>query len=59
MKTHVYKVVNTSHQKNIENAANHWAELGWRVVGVVGDNRPGYADQLILERPVEVIHPDD
>lgn len=59
-KTHNYKEVNASTlHKTITEAANHWANRGWRVVGVVSDTRPGYAHSLILERPVGVSHPDD
>lgn len=58
-KTHDYKVINASHHKNVEEAANRWAELGWRVVGAIGASGIGYADQLVLERPVGIIHPDD
>lgn len=54
-----YKTVNPTHFSSIEEAANSWAERGWRVVAVNSDNRPGYANSLILERPVGVSHPDD
>jgi hypothetical protein len=58
-KTHNYKAINTSHHKSLGEAANFWAEHGWRVVGAMTKEGPGYADQLILERPVGVSHPDD
>lgn len=54
-----YKVVNSTHHKSIAEAANAWADHGWRVVGVVSDTRPGFAHSLILERPVGITHPDD
>lgn len=59
MKTHDYKVINSSLYGKTEEAANAWAERGWRVVGAIGSRGSGYADQLILERPVGVTHPDD
>lgn len=59
MKTHNYKVINTSLYGNAEDAANWWAQMGWRVVGGLGAQGPSYADKLILERPVGVTHPDD
>lgn len=59
MKTHDYKVVNPTYYPSMEEAANGWAERGWRIVGVVSDNRPGYANELVLERPVGVTHPAD
>ena len=58
-KTHNYKAVNTSHYGGVEDAANACAERGWRVVGAIGARGPSYADQLILERPMGVTHPDD
>lgn len=58
-RTHNYKVINASSRKNAEEAANFWAELGWRVVGAIGARGPGYGDRLILERPVGLTHPDD
>lgn len=59
MKTHDYKVINVSLHKSVEDAANAWAEKGWRVVGVVPMAGPGYSNQLVVERPVGVAHPDD
>lgn len=59
MKTHNYKVINTSLYGNVEEAANFWAERGWRVVGSMGARDSSYADRLILERPVGMTHPDD
>lgn len=58
-RTHNYKVINASSYKNAEEAANFWAEMGWRVVGAIGARGPGYGDRLILERPVGLTHPDD
>lgn len=59
--THHYKVINPTSipGHSMENAANHWAQMGWRVVGVISDTRPGYTHALLLERPVGVGHPDD
>src|SRR3712207_420656 len=53
-----YKEINASNWKNVEGAANDFAQFGWRLVAVVSDTRPGYAHTLIFERPVEVTHPD-
>lgn len=58
-KTHNYKIINASHHRNTEDAANWWSQQGWRVVGAMGSRGSGYADQLILERPVGVTHPND
>lgn len=63
-RSHVYKVVNSTGYAgagmgNIGTAINHWAAMGWRLVAVVSDTRPGYAHSLVLERPVGVTHPDD
>lgn len=58
-KTHDYKVVNASHHEDAEGAANAYAEQGWRVVAAMGARGIGYADQLVLERPVGITHPDD
>jgi hypothetical protein len=58
-KTHNYKVVNASHHKSVESAATDWSEMGWRVVAALASRGPGYADQLILERPVGITHPND
>jgi hypothetical protein len=57
--THTYKTVNASHYKSVTAAANFYATMGWRVVGVIGSCGPGYADQLVLERPLGISHPDD
>ena len=54
-----YKVINTSHHETMFNAANSWAERGWRVVAALSAKGPGYADRLILERPIWMSHPDD
>jgi hypothetical protein len=59
-RTHNYKTVNsTGYGKHMIDAINFWVEMGWRVVAVVSDTRPGYAHSLILERPVGLSHPDD
>lgn len=59
-KQYNYEVVNTSlHFSGVYEAANAWAERGWRVVGAIGSKGPGYADQIIVERPVWMSHPDD
>lgn len=54
-----YRLVNTSQHKSIVEAAHSWADRGWRVVGAISASKPGYAHQLILERPVGMNHPDD
>lgn len=54
-----YKVLNASYHHTVAEAANDVAEHGWRVVAVISDTRPGHAHCLILERPVDVSHPDD
>lgn len=59
LKTHNYKAINASLYQSVEDAMNTWAERGWRVVSVNIDTRSGYADQIFLERPVGVNHPDD
>jgi hypothetical protein len=59
LKTHNYKTINTSFYDSIDQAANVWAHYGWRVVGAIGSRGPGYANQLILERPIDVTHPSD
>lgn len=59
LKTHDFIVVNVSIYKDVEDAANIWAKRGWRVVSVNIDARQGYADQIFLERPVGISHPDD
>lgn len=58
-KLYNYIVVNPTHYKNIQEAANIFAEMGWRVSAVVSDTRSGYAHAIIFERPVGVTHPDD
>lgn len=58
-KTHNYKIINPTFSPSTEIACNAWAEMGWRVVGVISRERPGYSDSIILERPVGVSHPDD
>lgn len=61
--THIYTVVNLLDYgagiDDMAEAANRWASLGWRVVGVVSDTRPKATNSLVLERPVGVSHPDD
>lgn len=58
-KTHNYAIVNSSTGQTMSHVANNWASRGWRVVGVVSDTRPGYSHAFVLERPVEITHPDD
>lgn len=48
-----YKTINVSHYVSVEDAANSWAEDGWRVAAAIGSRGPGYADSLILERMLE------
>lgn len=48
-----YKTINVSHYVSMDDAANSWAEDGWRVAAVVPRQGPGYADSLILERMLE------
>jgi hypothetical protein len=52
-------VVNVSHYKNTEEAANAMALRGWRVVAALVAKGTGHANQIIVERPVGVTHPDD
>lgn len=59
LRTHNYLTVNTSHHESVDKAANYWAEMGWRVVGAISPYKAGYAISLVLERPVEISHPDD
>lgn len=59
-RTHNYKTINpTLYGNSIEHACNLFADMGWRVVAVVSDTRPGYAHVIVLERPVGVSHPND
>lgn len=58
-RAYTYTVINCSNYKNVEEAASKMAERGWRVVGAIGAKGPGYSDRLILERPLDVTHPDD
>lgn len=59
-KTHDYKTVNsTLNGGTFAEVCNYWAEMGWRVVGVISDTRSGYAHSIVLERPIGVTHPDD
>lgn len=66
-RTHIYKEINPTtfaprkpgSGSLIEQAANNYAEMGWRVVGVVSDTRSGHTHSLVLERPIGVSHPDD
>lgn len=51
-----YKTINTSHFGEagaVEKAANAYAEEGWRAVAAIGARGPGYADALIIERPIQ------
>lgn len=60
-----YKTVNVSTQPapdnfrkaTIETAANHWAEQGWRTVGVMPSRALGYADAILVERKKETNQP--
>lgn len=65
-KTHNYKRVNPSGWSgdgNINNSMDVCLEdlssRGWRLVAVISDNRPGWSDTFIFERPVGLAHPDD
>lgn len=53
MKTHQYDVINASHFKDLRTAINVCADQGWRIASVIGSRGPGYADVLVVERPVE------
>lgn len=52
MQRYEYKTINSSHYKSVEDAANSWAEDGWRTVSVVPARAPGYADVVVLEREI-------
>lgn len=54
-----YKTVDTPSYNLVAAAANEWADRGWRVVAAVARRGPEYGDRLILERPVDVSHPND
>jgi hypothetical protein len=52
----------------IADAANRWAKMGWRTVGVIPSQGAGYADSILIERKRRylgikvnelVLHPDD
>jgi uncharacterized protein DUF4177 len=54
-----YKMVNISlepsfgesiNKPTIASAANRWAVMGWRTVGVIPSQGPGYADSILVER---------
>jgi hypothetical protein len=51
-----YKKINISLEpkRTIEAAANRWALMGWRTVGVMevshADRKAGYADSILIER---------
>lgn len=54
IRTHDYEIVNpTSNHENLRAAIAFWADKGWRLVAIRSDNRNGYADQLIFEKPVD------
>lgn len=55
MQRYEYKTINSSHYKSVEEAANAWAQDGWRTVSVVPALGPGYANALVLER--EIVSP--
>lgn len=54
-----YKKVNISTEPvpRIEAAANRWAAMGWRTVGVMevsyADRKGGFADAILVERKKE------
>jgi hypothetical protein len=50
--THEYKTINFTHHDTPENAANVWAQRGWRVVAIMKFT-------MLLERPIGLTHPDD
>lgn len=54
-----YKVVDSPSYNLVAATANEWADKGWRVVAAIVRRGPEYGDRLILERPVDVSHPDD
>ena len=54
-----YKAVDTPSYNLVAATANEWADRGWRVVAAVARRGPEYGDRLILERPVDVSHPND
>lgn len=48
-----YKKINVSLEPKptMEAAANRWALMGWRTVGIAsGDRAKGYADSILIER---------
>ena len=56
-----YKTINISleppvtdkHKRpTVESAANRWAKQGWRTVAVIPSQGPGYADSILIERPL-------
>lgn len=57
---YVYQLVNITlepqdpdHPMNhpsIPSAANRWAAMGWRTVGVIPARGPGYADCILVEK---------
>lgn len=53
MPRYEYRTVNTSHHGSVADSANSWAREGWRVVGVIPPEGPGYAIALVIERPIE------
>ena len=55
-----YKKINVSleptyglRKPTIEDAANRWAERGWRTVAVMPSPGPGFADAILIEREKE------
>lgn len=69
-RTHNYVRANPTHwsdpdfqdpdrRRATDKCIGHYAERGWRLVAVISDTRPGYADEFIFERPVGLTHPDD
>lgn len=55
-----YQTINVSNEPSpdphgirratIETAANRWAAMGWRTVGVMPSRGIGYADAILIER---------
>jgi hypothetical protein len=64
-----YQVINVSlepkpdphgiRRATIETAANRWAEMGWRTVGVMPSRGVGYADAILIERKRQSDGEDD
>lgn len=54
-----YKQINLSLEpvRTFEAAANRWGAMGWRTVGIVPSQGPGYADVLLIEREITIADP--